>query len=133
VLQLAALKGVFADVVAEPVTFVNAPLLAKERGGRRIRQQVLFYPVTDAAFDTESYHQFATGYFLRRDAMMWFWDQYTTNPGERNEITASPLRASTEQLKGLPPALIIRECQVHCVNGKGSRLQGDLRSGSPVG
>ena len=32
VLQLAALKGVFADVVAEPVTFVNAPLLAKERG-----------------------------------------------------------------------------------------------------
>ena len=39
--------------------------------------------------------------------MMWFWDQYTTNPGERNEITASPLRASTEQLKGLPPALVI--------------------------
>ncbi len=39
--------------------------------------------------------------------MMWFWDQYTRNPGERNQITASPLRASTEQLKGLPPALII--------------------------
>jgi D-3-phosphoglycerate dehydrogenase len=32
VLQLAALKGVFADVVEEAVTFVNAPLLAKERG-----------------------------------------------------------------------------------------------------
>jgi acetyl esterase len=39
--------------------------------------------------------------------MMWFWDQYTRNPGERNQITASPLRASTEQLKGLPPALVI--------------------------
>ncbi len=82
-------------------------LLAKERGGPAIQSQLLFYPVTDASFDTESYHQFAEGYHLRRDGMMWFWDQYTTNPGERNEITASPLRASTEQLKGLPPALII--------------------------
>ena len=82
-------------------------LMSKERGGPAIQQQLLFYPVTDAAFDTESYHQFAEGYHLRRDAMMWFWDQYTTNPGERTEITASPLRASKEQLKGLPPALII--------------------------
>lgn len=82
-------------------------LLAKERGGPAICRQVLFYPVTDAAFDTPSYHQFAEGYFLRRDGMMWFWDQYTTNPNERNEITASPLRASPEQLHGLPEALII--------------------------
>jgi acetyl esterase len=42
--------------------------------------RVLFYPVTDASFDAGSYHQFATGYFLRRDAMQWFWDQYTTDP-----------------------------------------------------
>jgi acetyl esterase len=82
-------------------------LLSRERGGPDIRLQLLFYPVTDAAFDTASYRQFAEGYHLRRDAMMWFWDQYTTNPGERNQITASPLRASTEQLKGLPPALVI--------------------------
>ena len=39
--------------------------------------------------------------------MMWCWDQYTRHPGERNEITASPLRASTQQLQGLPPALVI--------------------------
>lgn len=82
-------------------------LLAKERGGPCIKRQLLFYPVTDASFDTDSYHRFAEGYFLRRDGMMWFWDQYTTNPDERNQITASPLRASTEQLKGLPEALII--------------------------
>jgi len=82
-------------------------LMAKERGGPSIRQQLLFYPVTDASFDTESYHQFATGYFLRRDAMMWFWDQYTSDPDKRKEITASPLRATTEQLRGLPPALVI--------------------------
>jgi acetyl esterase len=83
-------------------------LLAKERGGPVIRLQLLFYPVTDAAFETESYHQFAEGYHLRRDGMIWFWDQYTSQPGyERNEVTASPLRASTEQLKGLPSALVI--------------------------
>lgn len=82
-------------------------LMAKERGDVAFTQQVLFYPVTDAAFDTASYHQFATGYFLRRDGMKWFWDQYTTDEGERSQITASPLRATTEQLTGLPPALVI--------------------------
>ena len=88
--------------MAEAVT-----LLSRERGGPAIQLQLLFYPVTDAAFDTASYHQFAEGYHLRRDAMMWFWNQYTTNQGERNEITASPLHASTEQLRGLPQALVI--------------------------
>ncbi|GAA1950076.1 alpha/beta hydrolase [Catenulispora subtropica] len=82
-------------------------LMAKERGDVPLVQQVLFYPVTDASFDTGSYHQFATGYFLRRDGMQWFWDQYTTDPAQRAEITASPLRATTEQLTGLPPALVI--------------------------
>jgi acetyl esterase len=82
-------------------------LISKERGGPPILGQLLFYPVTDATFDTSSYHDFAEGYYLRRDGMMWFWDQYTTNQGERNEITGSPLRASREQLKGLPSALII--------------------------
>ena len=82
-------------------------LLSRERGGPDIRLQLLFYPVTDAAFDTAFYHQFAEGYHLRRDAMMWCWEQYTRHPGERNEITASPLRASVAQLQGLPPALII--------------------------
>jgi acetyl esterase len=82
-------------------------LMAKERAGPNLAAQVLFYPVTDASFDTDSYHEFAEGYHLRRDAMQWFWDQYTTDPSQREEITASPLRASTEQLAGLPPALVI--------------------------
>ncbi|OKJ47040.1 esterase [Streptomyces sp. CB02009] len=82
-------------------------LLAKERGGLTLAHQVLFYPVTDASFDTTSYRQFAEGYFLRRDGMQWFWDQYTTDEKQRAEITASPLRACVEQLTGLPPALVI--------------------------
>jgi acetyl esterase len=68
---------------------------------------VLFYPVTDANFDTESYHQFAEGYFLRRDEMQWYWDQYMTYPAQRAEITASLLRASLDELAGLPPTLVI--------------------------
>lgn len=82
-------------------------LMAKQRGDVPLVQQVLFYPVTDASFDTASYHQFATGYFLRRDGMQWFWDQYTADEAERAQITASPLRAGVEQLRGLPPALVI--------------------------
>ena len=82
-------------------------LLAKERGAPHIHLQLLFYPATNAAFDTQSYQQFAEGYYLRRDEMIWRWNQYTPNPDERNQITASPLRASIEELRGLPPALII--------------------------
>jgi acetyl esterase len=82
-------------------------LMTKQRGGPRIAAQLLYYPVTDASFDTDSYHQFATGYWLRRDAMQWFWDQYTSDPQQRAEITASPLRATLDDLAGLPEALVI--------------------------
>ncbi|MBO1331220.1 alpha/beta hydrolase [Streptomyces sp. VRA16 Mangrove soil] len=82
-------------------------MLAKERGDVRFVKQVLFYPVTDAAFDTDSYHEFAEGYFLARDGMKWFWDQYTTSEEERARPIVSPLRASLDELAGLPPALII--------------------------
>jgi acetyl esterase/lipase len=82
-------------------------LMAKERGDVTFAAQALLYPVTDAAFDTGSYHEFAEGYFLRREAMQWFWDQYTTDEAERAQITASPLRATKEQLAGLPKALVI--------------------------
>jgi acetyl esterase len=82
-------------------------LLTKTRGGPKFVQQVLFYPVTDANFDTESYKRFATGYGLSRDNMKWYWDQYITDPSQRAEITASPLRATKDQLTGLPPALVI--------------------------
>ena len=86
---------------------IAATVMAKERGDLKFAAQVLFYPVTDAGFDTASYQQFAEGYFLRRDGMQWFWDQYTTDEAERAQITASPLRATLEQLTGLPPALVI--------------------------
>ncbi len=107
-------------------------LMAKQRGGVPLVQQVLFYPVTDASFDTGSYRQFATGYFLRRDGMQWFWDQYTTDPAQRAEITASPLRATTEQLAGLPPALVITG-EADVLRDEGEAYANKLRqAGVPV-
>ncbi|MBC3955282.1 alpha/beta hydrolase [Pseudomonas triticifolii] len=81
-------------------------LMAKEKGTPALRYQVLLWPVTDANFNTASYDQYAEGHFLTRNMMKWFWDNYTTEAAQRNEIYASPLRATTEQLKGLPPALV---------------------------
>jgi acetyl esterase/lipase len=81
-------------------------LQAKAKGTPKLRYQVLFWPVTDANFETGSYRQFANGYFLSRNMMKWFWDNYTAAPMQRKEMLASPLQATTEQLKGLPPALI---------------------------
>ncbi|SED00108.1 alpha/beta hydrolase [Streptomyces sp. KS_5] len=107
-------------------------LMAKERGDVPLVQQVLFYPVTDASFDTASYRQFAEGYFLRRDAMQWFWDQYTTEEAERAQITASPLRAGVEQLQGLPPALVIT-AEADVLRDEGEAYAGKLReAGVPV-
>jgi acetyl esterase len=81
--------------------------LAKERKGPAIRYQVLFYPVTDASLSQESYEEFANGPWLTRAAMEWFWDAYAPNKEDRTKVTASPLSATAERLKGLPPALVI--------------------------
>lgn len=81
-------------------------LMAKDKKGPKIRLQVLFWPVTDASFESQSYKQYATGRFLTKKMMMWFWDNYTKKANERNEIYASPLRATVEHLQGLPAALI---------------------------
>ncbi|MDI2128291.1 alpha/beta hydrolase [Yinghuangia seranimata] len=107
-------------------------LMAKQRGDVRIVRQVLFYPVTDAAFDTDSYLRFAEGYFLRRDAMRWFWDQYTTDEADRARITASPLRASLDELTGLPPALVIT-AEADVLRDEGEAYAAKLRAaGVPV-
>jgi len=82
-------------------------LMAEQRGDVRFVHQSLYYPVTDAGMDTDSYRDFATGYFLTARTMARFWDAYLPDAERRREITASPLRASLEDLAGLPPAFVV--------------------------
>jgi acetyl esterase len=82
-------------------------LMAKDRKGPKISYQVLLIPATDATVDTASYHGYGTGRFLARTFMKYGWDLYAPDVKTHDNPYVSPLRATTEQLKGLPPALVI--------------------------
>lgn len=91
--------GNMATVVAQ---------MAKDRGGPNFLAQMLLYPVTDANFNTGSYKEFGGGeYWLSKKAMEWFWDAYLPDIKRRFERYASPLRATIDQLRGLPETLLI--------------------------
>jgi acetyl esterase len=81
--------------------------LAKQRGGPAIALQVLINPATDATSDTPSVRDFAEGYFLTLEAMKWFGRQYFKDPAEPRDPKASPLLATLDELRGLPPAVVI--------------------------
>jgi acetyl esterase len=107
-------------------------LMAKQRGDVTFVQQSLYYPVTDGAMNTDSYDQFASGFYLSRAAMEWFWDAYTPDPSKRSEITASPNQASIDQLTGLPPALVFVD-EADVLRDEGEAYAAKLRSaGVPV-
>ena len=107
---------------------IAVTLMAKERGGPSFAAQLLYYPVTDAGLDTGSYHQFAEGYFLTRPAMAWFWDQYLPDESRRGESLVSPLRASTDELAGLPPAMVING-EADPLRDEGEAYAAKLRAG----
>lgn len=73
----------------------------------RLVYQVLFYPVTDAVFNTGSYYEFGKDFGLTRKMMEYLWSLYVPNKTDRQNILACPLKATVDELKGLPPALII--------------------------
>jgi acetyl esterase/lipase len=82
-------------------------ILAKQRGDVTFLHQSLYYPVTDAGQDTASYREFAEGVYLTAKAMAWFWDAYLPDTAARGQISASPLRATTDELAGLPEAFVV--------------------------
>jgi len=87
--------------------------LAKEHGGPKIAAQALIYPPTGATFDTPSFHQFGAGHFLTAEASHWFWQQYAPDRSADSNPNACPLLATLDQLKDLPPALVITaECDI---------------------
>ena len=101
-------------------------LMSKYRKGPFIQKQLLYYPVTNACFDTCSYNEFAAGYYLYRAGMQWFWNQYAPCQKDRAQITVSPLRASVEQLRGLPDAMILNG-EADVLRDEGEAYAGKLR------
>jgi acetyl esterase len=102
-------------------------MLAKQRSGPALAAQALLYPVTDAAFDTPSYLAFAERHHLRRDTMRWYWDQYAPHAAAREQITASPMRATPAELAGLPAALVIT-AEADVLRDEGEAYARKLRS-----
>jgi acetyl esterase len=82
-------------------------IMAKERGDVAFVHQSLFYPVTDASMDSDSYRVFKDGPYITANTMAWFWSNYLPDTQSKTDITISPLRASNAELQGLPPAFVI--------------------------
>ena len=123
--------AVAGDSVGGGMTAALA-LMANERGDVRFVQQSMYYPVTDAGMDTGSYEQFAEGYFLFAKSMAWFWDAYVPDLERRSESFASPLRATDDQLDGLPPAFVIVD-EADVLRDEGEAYAARLRgAGVPV-
>lgn len=96
---------VMGDSAGANLVTIAARMHQRSTPKRQVDLQVLVYPVCDHDFQTGSYREFAAGYLLTRDDMMWFWDQYCPDPARRDDPTLSPLRAP--DLSGSPPALIL--------------------------
>lgn len=86
---------------------IATSLLAKKNNESLIKVQILLWPVTDTYFDTDSYKMYAEQRFLTTSMMQWMFDQYANDPKQRKEIYFSPLLASIDELKGLPPTIIL--------------------------
>ncbi len=82
-------------------------LMSKDRNGPKISYQVLLIPATDASVDTPSYLEYGKDRFLARAFMKYGWDRYAPDAKTRDNPYVSPLRAGQDELKGLPPALVI--------------------------
>ena len=81
-------------------------MMAKDKAGPVIKLQILMWPATDASFTQDSYEEYGQQRFLTLPLMKWSWDRYIVDTEQRKEKYASPLQASLEALKDLPPALI---------------------------
>jgi len=80
-------------------------MMARDRGGPSIIYQLLLYPITNHAFNTQSYRDFASGYWLTTEDMKWFWNHYLREQNDGTNPYASPLAANN--MSALPPALVI--------------------------
>lgn len=88
--------GALAAIVAQQ---------AKVKGGPKLAYQMLFFPVTQIGEDTVSLNEFAEGYFLERNGLLWFYECYLPEEVDKLDPRVSPLKA--EDVSGLPPAYVM--------------------------
>lgn len=85
---------------------IGSCLKAKENKGPDIKCQILLWPYSDAGINTESFKKYGEERFLTKSLMIWMRDNYLSDKTQHDDIYVSPVRATTNQLKGLPPTLI---------------------------
>lgn len=106
-------------------------IMAKFRHGPSINRQLLYYPVTNACLIRHLIKSSASA-TTSTVGMEWFWDQYLPDCKMREQITASPLKATVEQLQGLPAAMILNG-EADVLRDEGEAYARKLRSaGVPV-
>ena len=72
-----------------------------------LKFQMLIYPAVDMSMESPSINENANAPILTKSVMAWFVDHYMGSEGDRGSIAASPMLASDEQLKRMPPAIVI--------------------------
>lgn len=80
-------------------------LALRDAGGPSLALQVLVYPAVDLRAEHASHRDYADGYLLTRENILWFRGQYLADPSLATDWRASPLLAA--DLGGLPPAYIV--------------------------
>ncbi len=85
---------------------IGTCLKAKSNKGPDIKCQILLWPYSDAGINTESFKKYGEERFLTKSLMIWMRDNYLSNKAQHDDIYVSPVRATINQLKGLPPTLI---------------------------
>lgn len=85
---------------------IGTCLKAKDNRGPDIKCQILLWPYSDAGINSESFKKYGEERFLTKSLMIWMRDNYLSNKTQHDDIYVSPVRARTNQLKGLPPTLI---------------------------
>lgn len=85
---------------------IGTCLKAKDNRGPDIKCQILLWPYSDAGINTESFKKYGEERFLTKSLMIWMRDNYLSDKTQHDDIYVSPVRATTNQLKGLPPTLI---------------------------
>jgi acetyl esterase len=116
--------AVAGDCAGATIAIVMS-MLAKSRGGPRLRAQLLFYPPTDSRCDSPSHHTFREGFLLTSEEQAWYWDQYGDSRSE--QPTVSPLYASQDDLTGLPPTMLIT-AEADVVRDEGAAFAAKLRA-----